>query len=407
MKKILSLILVIVVSLLVMKPVSAANISVDLYSDYAYLIDRNTKMVYLDDKSDDQIYPASITKILTTIVAIEAIESSDVSMDDTITMLEEDFEGLYAAGASTAYLEIGEKVTYRDLLYGVLLPSGADACQALARLTYGSVDAFVDAMNEKVASLGLENSHFENPTGLHDDNHYTTVKDMSVILDDALNNETFKEVFTARTYTCSTGVHTWLSTLYRATSNSGMKTTVLDGAKSGYTVEAQYTLATLMTIDGHEMILVTAHASTENGLNAHVADALTVYNYMTIHYHSVTLYKKDDELGNYMILGSNVFQYVYDASEDISLLLENSIDYEDLDIELQSHSGILIAPIEDDETIMTMEVSYNDEVIYTYDFSLESTIGVSYAALALELGIPVAAVAAIVCVALRMIYRSR
>ncbi len=405
MKKILSLILVIVVGLLATKPVSAANISVDLYSEYAYLIDRSTGMVYLDDQSDDQIYPASITKILTTIVAIEALEDSDIDLDESITMLEEDFDGLYAAGASTAYLEVGEKVTYRDLLYGVLLPSGADACQALARLTYGSVEAFVEAMNEKVTSLGLENSHFENPTGLHDDNHYTTVKDMSVILDDALNNETFKEVFTARTYTCSTGVHTWLSTLYRATSNSGMKTTVLDGAKSGYTVEAQYTLATLMTIDGHELILVTAYAKTENGLNAYVADALTVYNYMTIHYHSVTLYKKDDELANYTILGADIFRYVYETTEDISLLLENSIDYEDLDIQLNSQSAILIAPVEDDETIMTLEVGYNDEVIYTYDFTLNSTIGLSYVKLALELGIPIAAVVAMVRVILRMIYK--
>ncbi|MCD7951257.1 MAG: serine hydrolase [Erysipelotrichaceae bacterium] len=407
MKKILSFILVIVVGLLVMKPVSAANISVNLYSEYAYLIDRNTGLVYLDDQSDDQIYPASITKILTTIVAIEELEENDTDLDDTITMVEEDFAGLYAAGASTAYLEIGEKVSYRDLLYGVLLPSGADACQALARLTYGSVEAFVEAMNEKVSSLGLTNSHFENPTGLHDDNHYTTVKDMSVILDDALNNETFKEVFTARTYTCSTGVHTWFSTLYRASSNSGMKTTVLDGAKSGYTTEAQYTLATLMTIDGHELILVTAYAKTENGLNAHVADALTVYNYMTIHYHSVTLYKKDEELGTYTILGSNIFQYVYETTEDISLLLENSIDYEDLDINLESQSAFLIAPVEDDEIIMIMEVSYDDEVIYTYDFTLESTIGLSYVTLALELGIPVGAVVAMVCVILRMIYRSR
>lgn len=407
MKKILTLLLVVVVSLLSMKPVSAANITVDLYSEYAYLIDRSTGIVYLDDKSDDQIYPASITKILTTIVAIEAIESSDANLDDTVTMVSEDFDGLYAAGASTAYLEVGEKITYRDLLYGVLLPSGADACQALARLTYGSVESFVEAMNEKAESLGLKNSHFENPTGLHEDNHYTTVYDMAMILNDALNNETFKEVFTTRTYTCSTGVHTWFSTLSRASTKSGMKTSVLDGAKSGYTTEAQYTLATLMTIDGHELILVTAHASTNNGLFAHVADALSVYNYMIMHYHNVTLYKKDEELGNYTILGADIFQYVYETTEEISLLLENSIDYDDLNIELESQSGILIAPIEDDETIMTMEVSYNDDVIYTYDFTLESTIGVSYATLALELGIPVAAVVVMVCVVLRMIYRSR
>ncbi len=407
MKKILSFILVIGVTLLTMNPVSAANITVDLYSEYAYLYDRNTNMIYLDEQSDVLIYPASITKILTTIVAIEALEASQIDLDDTIIMLEEDFDGLYEAGASTAYLETGETVSYRDLLYGILLPSGADACQAIARLTYGSIDDFVEAMNDKVKSLDLENSHFVNPTGLHNFNHYTTVKDMSVILDDALNNETFKEVFTARTYTCSSGAHTWLSTLYRASASSGMNTNVLDGAKSGYTVEAQYTLATLMTIDGHELILVTAYASTENGLNAHVADALSVYNYMNENFHSVTLYKKDEELEKYTILGSTVFKYVYETSEDISLLLDNSISYDDLDIDLKSQSAVLIAPIDEDQAIMTLAVSYNDEVIYTYDFTLDSTIGGSYIILALELGIPAVAVVAMVCVVLKMLYHHR
>ncbi|MCD8027585.1 MAG: serine hydrolase [Erysipelotrichaceae bacterium] len=406
MKKILTVLLVAVMSLLSMKSVSASSISVDLYSDYAYLFDRSRSIVYRDDQSEDQIYPASMTKILTTIVAIEALENADVNLDDTVTIVSEDLAGLYEAGASTAYLEVNEEISYRDLLYGVLLPSGADACQALARLTYGSVESFVDAMNEKASSLNLENSHFENPTGLHDDNHYTTVKDISVILDDALNNDTFKEVFTTSVYTSSTGAHTWYSTLYRA-SSSTMDTSILDGAKSGYTTEAQYTLATLMTIDGHELILVTAHATTDEDLFTHVADALTVYHYMIDHFHSITLYKKDDEIGNYMILGANMINYVYENTEDISLLLENDISYDDLNIQLESPSVILIAPIEANEVMMTMEVSYNDEVIYSYDFVLETTIDISYTILALELGIPTIVIVAMVCLALRKIYRSR
>ena len=200
MKKIASL-LCLFILFVTIQPVQAKEIQ--LFSKYYYLYDRSNEMIYLDEKSDEKIYPASMTKILTVSLALDKIP--DIHQKVTITS--QDIDGLLALQATTAGFYVGEQVTYEDLLYGALLPSGADACLALSRLTYGSTKQMVAAMNQKVKSLGLTHSHFQNVTGLHDENHYTTVKDMAHILNHALSNKEFVKVFNAREYTSSSNLY--------------------------------------------------------------------------------------------------------------------------------------------------------------------------------------------------------
>lgn len=364
MKKIASL-LCLFILLVTIQPVQAKEIQ--LFSKYYYLYDRSNEMVYLDEKSDEKIYPASMTKILTVSLALDKI--TDIHQKVTITS--QDIDGLLALQATTAGFYVGEQVTYEDLLYGALLPSGADACLALSRLTYGSTKQMVAAMNQKVKSLGLIHSHFQNVTGLHDDNHYTTVKDMAQILNHALSNKEFVKVFNAREYTSSSNHH-WISSLQRGKEYKGIDVSHIDGGKSGFTDEAQLTFASTMTIDHHQLILVTAYAKGQHSQN-HVKDAVHVCDYMTKNFHEIVLYKKDETIQDYWIFPSFQFQYHYPAYQDISLLVSRDISKSDLKFEVEGKNYLLL-PQHKNQQIGKLKVQYQQKTIYEYPLILTHDI---------------------------------
>ena len=364
MKKIASL-LCLFILFVTIQPVQAKEIQ--LFSKYYYLYDRSNEMIYLDEKSDEKIYPASMTKILTVSLALDKIP--DIHQKVTITS--QDIDGLLALQATTAGFYVGEQVTYEDLLYGALLPSGADACLALSRLTYGSTKQMVAAMNQKVKSLGLTHSHFQNVTGLHDENHYTTVKDMAHILNHALSNKEFVKVFNAREYTSSSNHH-WISSLQRGKEYKGIDISHIDGGKSGFTDEAQLTFASTMTIDHHQLILVTAYAKGQHSQN-HVKDAVHVCDYMTKNFHEIVLYKKDETIQDYWIFPSFQFQYHYPAYQDISLLVSRDISKSDLKFEVEGKNYLLL-PQHKNQQIGKLKVQYQQKTIYEYPLILTHDI---------------------------------
>ena len=141
---------------------AAQTLTID--STYGYAVDLHTLQVLYEKESDQRMYPASMTKVLTALTALDAIES----LDDEVTITLEMLEGLEDGTYTLAGFLNGEVVTMRDLLYGVLLPSGADACQAFAVSLFGSEEAMVEAMNAKAKALGMEDSHFTNTVGMHD-----------------------------------------------------------------------------------------------------------------------------------------------------------------------------------------------------------------------------------------------
>ena len=364
MKKIASL-LCLFILFVTIQPVQAKEIQ--LFSKYYYLYDRSNEMIYLDEKSDEKIYPASMTKILTVSLALDKIP--DIHQKVTITS--QDIDGLLALQATTAGFYVGEQVTYEDLLYGALLPSGADACLALSRLTYGSTKQMVAAMNQKVKSLGLTHSHFQNVTGLHDENHYTTVKDMAHILNHALSNKEFVKVFNAREYTSSSNHH-WISSLQRGKEYKGIDISHIDGGKSGFTDEAQLTFASTMTIEHHQLILVTAYAKGQHSQN-HVKDAVHVCDYMTKNFHEIVLYKKDETIQDYWIFPSFQFQYHYPAYQDISLLVSRDISKSDLKFEVEGKNYLLL-PQHKNQQIGKLKVQYQQKTIYEYPLILTHDI---------------------------------
>ena len=180
---------------------SAAAVNAEtVLSTYALLVDLDNNTVVAQRNANDRMIPASMTKILTVLVAAEHV----TDLDDTFTITREITDYSYSNDCSAVGFGDGETVTVRDLLYGTVLPSGADAVAGLAFYVSGSLEGFVDLMNEKLDELGLsDTAHFTNCVGLYDENHYCTPYDMAVILKAAVENELCREVLSAHTYTTS------------------------------------------------------------------------------------------------------------------------------------------------------------------------------------------------------------
>lgn len=172
----------------------------DITSAYALFVNTENDTILASKDAFSRMVPASMTKVLTALVAAEHIENWDDTFTITIDITDYSFKN----HCSNAGFDKDETVTIRDLMYGAILPSGADASLGLAVYVAGSQEAFVELMNEKLEELGLrETSHFTNCVGIYDDNHYTTAYDMAVMMEAAIQNEMCREVFSTRIYTTS------------------------------------------------------------------------------------------------------------------------------------------------------------------------------------------------------------
>ena len=250
-----------------------------IHSSHAVLISAKGGKVIGETESRQPVYPASLTKMMTAILAIEKLDS----LDHEITLDADMFTDLYARDATRAGFEPGETVKARDLLYGALLPSGAECCIALARDIAGSEEAFAEKMNDKALRIGMEHTHFCNTTGLDDPEHVSTVYDMAILLKYCIRNKTFREMISSHWHsTPPTNIHpdgiTFYSTLFRNLSDPYVTGGHILGGKTGYTNDAGQCLASFAEIAGREYILVTSGAPGDNGEAQHVEDALTIYD---------------------------------------------------------------------------------------------------------------------------------
>ena len=252
------------------------TLDLELYSENALLIDLESNTVIAQKNADARIYPASMTKVMTILVAAEHIEN----WDETFTMTQSIIDPLFLADASMAGFVHGEEVSMMELLYGAVLPSGAEATEALAIEVAGSEEAFAELMNEKAQALGLQDTHFVDASGLHDENHYTTLSDMAIIMQAALDNPRCREVLTSVNHTSTPtaqnpdGVAMTNRFLYRIRPQQTGNVQIL-AAKTGYTAQAMNCCVSYGVMEnGREAICVTAHAWTGDYC---IADHLALY----------------------------------------------------------------------------------------------------------------------------------
>ena len=232
------------------------TLDLELYSENALLIDLESNTILAQKNTDARIYPASMTKVMTVLVAAEQI----TDWDATFTMTPSIIDPLF--------------------LYGAVLPSGAEATEALAIVCAGSEEAFAELMNEKAQALGLQDTHFVDASGLHDENHYTTLSDMAIIMQAALDNPRCREVLTSVHHTSAAtgqnpeGVAMTNKFLYRIRPQQ-TGTVDIQAAKTGYTAQAMNCCVSYGIMEnGRAAICVTAHAWTGDYC---IADHLALY----------------------------------------------------------------------------------------------------------------------------------
>ena len=254
----------------VLEPLSNYPVYVDdtlyLSSHTVLLIDITDGRVICEKNAAQLCKIASLTKIMTAIVAIENLPD----LDAEYTMSAGVVSYLTSENASVAGFEAGETVTARDLLYAAMLPSGGDGAMGLADLTAGSQGAFVDMMNAKALELGMRRTHFSNATGFDTDDNYSCALDVSIMFEYALKNDLFREVITTPSYVSApTAQHpdgiTMVSTVFKGYSTNDLDMGHVLGGKTGYTGGARLCLATYAQKDGVEYILITLGAG--NGSN--------------------------------------------------------------------------------------------------------------------------------------------
>lgn len=290
-----------------------------IHSEYAIVINLNDDHILYEKNAHQKMYPASMTKIMSVLVALEEMDD----LDKTYTFTDEVLYGLEEENATMAGYQVNDIATYEDLLYGIMLCSGADASSAVADILFKSEDKFVEKMNEKAKALNMKNTHFVNTSGLHDENHYTTVYDLSLLLKYALKNEKFKTIFNTHRYVTSIGSRTFYSTFSRQIFFLDYDTTIIKGAKTGYTDAASLCLASYAKSKGEEYIMVSGQTHSEAESAYHIKDAVNLYNYFDQNYTRVTLKKAKDKIHKIKIINGKEKEYIVETKEDISVLTNN------------------------------------------------------------------------------------
>ncbi|MFC4557444.1 D-alanyl-D-alanine carboxypeptidase family protein [Virgibacillus kekensis] len=288
---------------------SEPNLAEDAKS--AILMERDTGKILFNKNADEKLPPASMTKIMTLLLIMEALEEGKIKKNETITVSER----AASMGGSQIFLEAGEEMSVNDLLKGIAIASGNDASVALAERIAGSEEAFVKQMNKKADELGLKNTHFKNTTGLPAKNHYSTSHDMAVMAKELLKYESI----------------TAYTSIYEDYLRKGKKNEFwlvntnklvkfypgVDGLKTGYTNEAKYCLAATAEKNGMRVISVVMGADTTKERNAAVTQML---DYAFNHYETKNLYEKNETVTKIELIKAEEKDIDIVTSESVSTI---------------------------------------------------------------------------------------
>lgn len=334
-----------------------------LYSKNYCLYDlTDDKMIY-EKNIQERTNIASLTKIMTTITAIEKINN----LDDYVTITNEMLSNI-KYDASLAGLKIGDKLTYKDLLYASILPSGADATQALAYSLSGSINNFVNDMNTLAKKIGMESSNFVNVTGLDIDNHYSTVSDLLKMLQYALKNETFKTIYTTKSYTLSNGLVVD-ATVKKYNNLMKLDISRIIGSKTGYTNKAGLCISSIFESNNHEFIFISTNAEFIYGNYYNLKDNLNIINFMDKNYNNQTTVKSTDIIKTIPVNFSNIPKYDVHLSKDALTYLPN--DYNKDDIKVNYNGKTSITFLDNNKQIGKVTITYKDNPIYEEDILLK------------------------------------
>ncbi|MFR1756850.1 MAG: D-alanyl-D-alanine carboxypeptidase family protein [Thomasclavelia spiroformis] len=288
------LIFLLIISLLPITNLQAIENDITPNASGAILIDADSKQILYDKNADKKLFPASTTKIMTMIIMFEAINNKKISFDDQVTTSK------YAAsmGGSQVYLEEGESMSLEDMFKSIAIASANDASVAVSEYIAGSTNKFVEMMNQKAKELNLKNTHFENVTGLHDNNHYTCPYDLAMMASYLIKIGGDKLLSVTSLYDSYIREDTKQS-FWLVNTNKLLKLyDGVDGLKTGYTKEAGYCLVTTAKRDGQRLVGVVMKESEPKTRNEEMCNLL---DYGFNNYKREIIYKKDSVIEKHVV----------------------------------------------------------------------------------------------------------
>ena len=345
--------------------------SIDIQAKAALLLDQNTGKIVYAKNEHEELYPASLTKIMTALLVLRAVDEGKLTMDQSITASESAFETLHDDGSS-AGIKAGEILTVRQLLQCLLIVSANEAGTILAEAVSGSVSAFVEEMNTEAQALGCENTHFVNPTGLHDPQHYTSAWDLSLIATEALKYPDFlticdsiKEIIPATNLSSERVLRTtnYLLDTWRAL---GYRYRNAHGIKTGSTSDAGYCLVSsaekgelrfLSVVMGCERVV---DASGKADVKS-FSETKRLFEWGFENFSYKTVQSVNDMLASIPVaLSQETNSVVLHPAEDVVVLLPNALSADDLKRVIRFERQSVEAPVQAGEVLAEAVLSYGD-----------------------------------------------
>ena len=347
----------------------------------AILIDANTGVTIYEKNSHEKLYPASITKIMTAYLACKYGK-----FDDTLTASHNAIYGI-GQGSSIIGIKEGEQITFLDGLYGIMMESANEVCMMVAEHIDGTVEKFVERMNKQAQDWGCKDTHFNNPHGFHDVDHYTTPYDMSLIAFNAIKDENFSKIWGTVDHTIPANNKSPQRFLHnkdkmlKPTSDYYYQYAI--GGKTGFHDDAKNTLVTCAEKDGVKLISVVMKA---NGYNQAYTDSKTLLDYGFSVYKDNKVYTagtytdKIPVYQTYLSEDYNVGELNVTVAGDVSAKLPSFVSANDvktkavIDYGKDNNANKIYAPIKEGDKVGTMEFTYKDKTIATADITASNSV---------------------------------
>ena len=331
-------------------------------------IDMKDNTIIYEKNADEKSSIASITKVMTALVAIENIKNYDEKVIVTKDMIN---------NIGIDYVKVGYKAgdtpTYNDLLYGILLKSGADATNIIGKSVGGTIEEFVKMMNDKAKEIGMNDSHFTNTIGMDNENHYSTAKDVAKLLTYAYNNDKFREVFSTPTYDIKT-LNTTLKGPVSYMHSEKFNMPYIIGGKTGNTDNAKLCLATIAKYKGHMYLLVTLE-SDKKVMTQHMTDSKAIYEYFFNNYDYIDIFDKNDEILKLKTQYDEEIPIVTDKK--ITAYIDKETDLKKLNYEFKGNK-VLKKGIKKNDKIGTYTISQGDRILYKTNVYAPKTVFITF-----------------------------
>ena len=339
---------------------SYLNANIQIKARTAILQDFLSGEILYEKDPDRSIYPASMTKIMTSIIAFDLIKSGDLSLDDKFIISEKAWR-LSTAGYSSMFIMVGDEVTVENLLRGIIVASGNDACIALAEGIAGTEEEFAILMTMKAKELGMKNTNFTNSSGINDPDNYSTVRDILIMSNYLIKEHPeYYQLFSEKEFTWD---RTGGDPITQGNRNPLLyKNLGADGIKTGYLAVEKYSLASSLEKNGRRLIAVGSGFETKNSRSRESTKLLTYgitnFDLIEIAKAKKSLDKVDVWLGKEKQVSVYVNEDIYKTIKKAQKrLLKVSINY----------TGPVEAPIKKDQIIGKLNISYNENIIGEYD----------------------------------------